>query len=304
MHHPFRHEALPYTGMSRFVSSSVTMLRDALDRDERPLIFAEPDRLANVRDELGPDLDGVTLIPTHEHGRNPSRLLTMMHSFVLSGDDRRTTALLDSALPSHYSAPRVQETQMSDAVLNLKALYGWPLSVVCLFDVAELDESAAAEMRRNHAVIRGETDDNEDFDPDRVRTLYGRPLPPAPRNARVLEVADAHLGEMRHVVHDAALGMGIAPDRVDDLVLAVNEIVTNSLRHADGRPTLRIWSDGSAAISEISDGGWLADPLLGRLAPDPARSSGRGLWLAHHLCDLVQIRSSSNGTVVRLFVDC
>jgi anti-sigma regulatory factor (Ser/Thr protein kinase) len=304
MHHPFRHEAMPYSGTAQFVSSSVTMLRDALDRDERPLILAEPERLAHVRDALGPDLEGVTLVPTHEHGRNPSRLLTMMQSFVLGGDDRRTTALLDPALPARVSVARSQEVQLSDAVLNVEALHGWPLSVVCLFDVADLDDAATAEMRRCHAVVRGEVEDNEDFDPAHVRTLYGAALPLPAGGARSLEIAGAHLAEMRQIVHDAALGMNISPDRVDDLVLAVNEIVTNSLRHAGGRAMLRIWADGVSAVCEVTDAGWLEDPLVGRLAPDPARANGRGLWLAHHLCDLVQIRSSPAGTVVRLYVDC
>ena len=30
---------------------------------------------------------------------------------------------------------------------------------------------------------------------------------------------------------------------------------------------------------------------------------GRGLWLVHQLCDLVQLRTSATGTVVRMSVD-
>ena len=37
----------------------------------------------------------------------------------------------------------------------------------------------------------------------------------------------------------------------------------------------------------------------GRMAPTPA---ARGLWLANRLCDLVQVRSGEQGTVVRLHV--
>jgi anti-sigma regulatory factor (Ser/Thr protein kinase) len=34
--------------------------------------------------------------------------------------------------------------------------------------------------------------------------------------------------------------------------------------------------------------------------PPLSDEGGRGLWLANQLCDLVQIRSGENGTVVRL----
>ncbi|WP_375490605.1 anti-sigma factor RsbA family regulatory protein [uncultured Jatrophihabitans sp.] len=303
MHHPFRHEAVPYAGTGQFVALAVTMLRDALDRDERPLLLAEPARLGDVRDALGPDADGVALVSTDEHGRNPSRLLTMMHSFMLAGDGRRTLALSEPTQPSQGSATRA-EAVLAENVLNASPLHGWAMSVVCMYDTESLDDDAITEMHRSHPVLRGEPVDNDEYEPYRLQKLYGSQLPPAPDAATTVEVVGHQLGRMREVVQSAALGWGVAPDRVDDLVLAVNEIVTNSIRHADGRATLRLWCDGRSAVCEVRDGGWLPDPLIGRLAPDPARANGRGLWLAHHLCDLVQIRSTTSGTVVRLFVDC
>jgi hypothetical protein len=39
---------------------------------------------------------------------------------------------------------------------------------------------------------------------------------------------------------------------------------------------------------------------VGRTPPSPDQRAGRGLWLANQLCDLVQIRSTEAGTVVRL----
>jgi hypothetical protein len=41
-------------------------------------------------------------------------------------------------------------------------------------------------------------------------------------------------------------------------------------------------------------------PLADRERPLPDLSAPRGLWLANQLCDLVQIRSLPEGTVVRL----
>ena len=55
-------------------------------------------------------------------------------------------------------------------------------------------------------------------------------------------------------------------------------------------------------IGEVEDGGTITDPLAGRRRPAPGSTSGFGLWLAHQVCDLVQVRSTADGTLVRLRV--
>jgi anti-sigma regulatory factor (Ser/Thr protein kinase) len=89
-------------------------------------------------------------------------------------------------------------------------------------------------------------------------------------------------------------------ERVDDLVLAVNELASNSIHHGGGHGMMRMWREGDALLCEVSDGGRISEPLVGRVHPRPDQWSGRGLWLANQLCDLVQIRSSDAGSVVRL----
>jgi anti-sigma regulatory factor (Ser/Thr protein kinase) len=90
------------------------------------------------------------------------------------------------------------------------------------------------------------------------------------------------------------------PTRTEDFVLAANEIATNSVRYGGGRGVLRIWDEDDALVCEIRDAGLIDLPLAGRERPQPGQTSGFGLWLANHLCDLVQVRSDPAGTVVRL----
>jgi len=63
---------------------------------------------------------------------------------------------------------------------------------------------------------------------------------------------------------------------------------------------LHAWQDSRAVVLEVSDAGVIEDPLVGRVRADAWSESGRGLWMANRLCDLVQVRSSDNGTRVRL----
>jgi anti-sigma regulatory factor (Ser/Thr protein kinase) len=302
MRDPLRHEAAPYSGHEQFVSLTVSMLRDALDRDERSIFLDSQAKLDDVREALGPDADDVTLVATDEHGRNPARITTMLDSFRHGGDGRRALGVTENVAAGRRPAALV-EAQLAESVLNSPSLQAWRMSVVCLYDATALDAAALHEMRRSHPIVRGEDDDNDDYDARLLDELFTAPLPAAPAEAETLKIVGPRLMEMRDFVRRCATQSGIAPDRVDDLVLAANEIGTNSLRHAAGRFTVRVWSDGDSAVCEMQDNGIIRDPLIGRFAPSPDAASGRGLWLANHLCDLVQIRSVPPGTVVRLFVD-
>ncbi len=111
------------------------------------------------------------------------------------------------------------------------------------------------------------------------------------------------LGELRRTVGRLGAKAGLDAERIDDLVYAVNEVVTNSICHGEGRARVLVWFDATGVWCEVHDRGRITDPLVGRIAPRPGQASRRGLWLVNQLCDLVQVRSSSSGTFVRMFVE-
>ena len=105
---------------------------------------------------------------------------------------------------------------------------------------------------------------------------------------------------MRQVVANQAAAAGIPGERVSDLVLSVNELAANSVGYGGGSGLLRIWRSSDALVCEVCDRGHIDDPLVGRRQPTPRQARGRGVWLTNQLCDLVQIRWLSAGTVVRV----
>ena len=105
---------------------------------------------------------------------------------------------------------------------------------------------------------------------------------------------------LRDALLDRAVANGLAPRRANDLVLAAHEIATNSVRHGGGRGRLRLWREHDSLVCELTDHGHLADPLVGRARPVADGVAGYGLWMAYHLCDLVQLRALPPGTVIRL----
>src|SRR5262249_48232715 len=104
----------------------------------------------------------------------------------------------------------------------------------------------------------------------------------------------------RQVAATVAEARRLPVDRVEALALAVSEVASNSVRYGGGRGTLAVWDAPSGVVCDIWDTGQLHDPLVGRRRPVPDQFGGLGLWIANHLCDLVQVRSSPDGTQVRL----
>jgi anti-sigma regulatory factor (Ser/Thr protein kinase) len=105
-------------------------------------------------------------------------------------------------------------------------------------------------------------------------------------------------------VREWAAGTLLGADRTEYLVLAVNELATNSVSHGGGRGTLQMWQEDESLVCEVRDRGRIEEPLAGRTRPGPDQLSGRGLWLVNHVCDLVQIRTTPDGTVVRVQLHC
>lgn len=157
--------------------------------------------------------------------------------------------------------------------------------------------------RRSHPIVvdaAGQRDGARYAGPDHAVAVFGNGLPEPPARAQVLLFGPDDLPQVREVVLGQATRLGLAPERSAELVLAVHEAATNSLRYGGERGTLRVWQDSDGLVCEIRDAGRITQPLVGRTRPSLTDEGGRGLWLANQLCDLVQIRSSAAGTVVRL----
>ncbi|BCJ66515.1 ATP-binding protein [Polymorphospora rubra] len=108
--------------------------------------------------------------------------------------------------------------------------------------------------------------------------------------------------DLRHVVASCATAAGLAGQRLDDFVLAVNELITNAVRHGGGQGRLRLWSQQGTVLCEVSDagGGIAAERLDNRDRPAPHTAGGWGLWLADQLSDEMVVRTGPEGTTVRI----
>ena len=92
-------------------------------------------------------------------------------------------------------------------------------------------------------------------------------------------------------------------DRIEHLVFAVSEAVTNALTH--GRPPVRfrLWTAPDRIVATVTDrGDGPADPFAGLLPVTDTCSAGLGLWLTHQLCSHVTLDTTDDGFTIRLVV--
>ncbi len=86
---------------------------------------------------------------------------------------------------------------------------------------------------------------------------------------------------------------------IDDLLLVVNELCGNAIRHGGGQGRVRLWTDGFLMMCRVTDSGpGIAQAeAQGLIRPAPETAGGRGLWIARRLADL-RIDTGPSGTTV------
>ncbi|MEV4140367.1 ATP-binding protein [Dactylosporangium sp. NPDC049742] len=106
------------------------------------------------------------------------------------------------------------------------------------------------------------------------------------------------LGAVRSFVRTQALASGMSPTRTELLMLAVNELATNTLQHTTGGGRVSLWADDGQIVCDVVDQG----PPRAFPRPMPAVDAvrGRGLAIVERICDQVETVSGPDGTTVRL----
>lgn len=298
----FSHEAFFYGDAAGFVSGTLAFVEDGLAAGEDVMVALPAERLELLRSALGAGAPRVVLADMADMGRNPARIIPAWRAFVHAGRaSGRRVRVVGESIWNGRGAAEVVECQLHEVLLNV-AFDGPPAwRLLCPYDTVSLPADVLDEARRSHPYLHepGRSCPSDMFEPRAGSGLLTGELPERPAAARTLSFDADSLPEARSTV--AGWALEVLPEAAaTDLVLAVHEVAANSVRHGGGNGRLHCWRDGDAFVCEVHDRGMLPRPLLGRETPPVDGEVGRGLWLANQLCDLVQLRTSVDGTVVRL----
>jgi anti-sigma regulatory factor (Ser/Thr protein kinase) len=297
----FAHEALFHRGEEEFLAGVLPFIAEALEREEPVMVAVSGERCALLAGALGGDAAAVAFADMRELGANPARLIPAWQRF-LDGHPPSARAVrgIGEPLWSGRSAAELDECDRHEQVVNAVFGRGRPWRMLCSYDRAALSEAALRAAELSHPLTRsqGRSIANAAFRP--AADPFAGELPAPAVEPRTLRFAAGGLADVRDAVK-AWASTALPPARAADLVLAVNELASNSLLHGGGSGELSMWMEGSTLMCEISDGGCITAPLAGRAEPHPGQLSGRGLWMANQICDLVRIRSAPGaGTTVRV----
>jgi anti-sigma regulatory factor (Ser/Thr protein kinase) len=307
----FHHEALLHTGMASLVAAAAPPMRAAVARGEPVLVLVDTATSELLRGSLGTFADGVRFGDMRALGRNPARLIPAWREFVdeFATAGRPVLGLNESLWPGRDAAAIV-ECLHHEALLAAAFTDDPAFRLLCAYDASRLGPTTlAAAMAIHPFVSRVDGVEGPDagpragvaaIGPAAPDDLLAESLPDRPAGAQEYLFDERGLSDVRQFVEAFATDAGLNGDARRDLVLAANELATNSVRHAGGTGTARVWVDGEGVVCEVADGGRITDPLVGRRRPGQTAPGGRGLWMVNQLCDLVQIRSSPAGTVVRV----
>ncbi len=302
--HGFRHEVILHgDGADGFVRQTMPLIEEAIEREGPVLIAVSIDRIARLQEALGAQAARVEFADVRRLGANPARLIPAWREFLRVNRFSTGGEALGIGEPlwQGRSAAEIDECWRHEALLNL-AFGGSarPWRLLCPYDLDALDDHVLEAAQVCHPLVSGPHGARRSEHYRRgVRPFDGR-LEEPPTGADELVFAAADLGRIRRRLTSWARVEGLAPDAAEDLVLAVDEIATNSIRHGGGSGRLRMWRAGRSLLCEVCDEGEMRDPLLGRVQPGEEAACGRGMWIVNQLCDLVQIRSSPAGSQIRL----
>lgn len=302
----FRHEALLYAGEDEFVARLDPFVREGLVAGEAVMVAVSDRKIGRLREALGPAAADVTFADMDDLGGNPGRIIHAWHEFAEPHlrSERRVRGV-GEPISAARSADELVECQRHEELLNIAFGSGPGWTLVCPYDTATLDSDVIAECRCSHPHVRekGVTEASGKYRGlEAISEPFAAPLPEPDAAPDELAFDVSHLVDVRRSVAGAARRAHLDDDRAQDLIVAVHEVAANSVRHGGGTGLLRTWDGGAGVMCEIRDAGVITEPLAGRLRPPDATNGGHGMWLANQLCDLVQVRSSQAGTIVRLLV--
>jgi anti-sigma regulatory factor (Ser/Thr protein kinase) len=296
------HQVLVYEDAKQFLAEIVPFVQEGIDRGEPILTIATEANTSALRGALGSSAADVRFVePAHWYD-SPGRTMAACYRYLQeSRDGHERVRVIGEPVWTGTNPLETAGWKRFEASLNL-AFAASPAWMICSYDRRSVPAAVVADARRTHPELYGGHKSADFTDLTDFFAELDTNLDPAPEGAYTSAAFDGDPAPVRRFAAEQAAWLGMSAPHSDDLVLAVNEVTTNAIRHGAGHGRVRIWREDRHVVCEVFDPGHAKGVLTGFVPPDPTSEGGHGLWITRQLCDLVEIRTAPAGTTVRLYV--
>jgi anti-sigma regulatory factor (Ser/Thr protein kinase) len=302
------HQALVYASDEEFLDYTVPFVNSGLAAGDRVLVVTNRHNLDLL--EAHTPTTGQPSLDMHDSATwysTPSRTLTAFDDYAQDQEraERRVRILGESVRGDGVLLERAW--QRYESLLNL-TFEDRHVTLACPYrsELLTARQTNELDYTHHHTTITGHRhastifQETADFIARRDSAPLMRPEQTAVHRT---DFAIATLGEVRSLVARSADAAGVPPRQIPDLLVAMNEVTANAVRHGGGRGRLRTWYEPEFVVFEVDDDGTQEpSPLAGHIRPDAShpRAGGMGLWMARQLTDMLEVRHGP-GWVVRIY---
>jgi anti-sigma regulatory factor (Ser/Thr protein kinase) len=286
------HDSAFYSSDDELLDLVMPFLTDGVKAGEPTLVAFGETNERLVRSELD-DTTGITFLPGAGQYANPARTIKsyreMLAQHVAEGAEQ--IRIVGDVPHPGVGVPWDWWCRYETAVNE--AYQEFPVWGLCPYDTRITPPDVLDDVVRTHPFI--DQTPNPGYGKgtrETTRPAFGPPdyelIDPTPSDARIvtLEAAGA-----------------VAPDRVDDLVFAASEAVTNAICHGLPPTRLRLWVNGPQVVVAVTDQGEGPRTALAGLMPMvDTKSAGLGLYITHLTCDYVSLTRDAEGFTVTIVV--
>lgn len=298
------HTALLYEGDRDFLDATVPFLEEGFDDGTPALVMLPRARYELIESRLASSAGSLlTLVRAEEAAQNPAWIIPAIVDFASPHlAEGRAVRGVGEPVYAARTRPEIIECERHESLLDLALAGAGRYDMLCPYDVGALAPDAVDVARRTHGHLHwcGSVAASDAY-VGSIPTQLSDPLPAPPPSATTVRFSGDDAWAIRRRLAESAAQAGLDGERLEDLTVVVSEALGNSIEHGGGGGEIAWWAEADRFLCEIRDRGTIADPLVGRVRPAPIRGNGRGMWLMHQLCDLVQIRVfGSDQKVIRL----
>ena len=296
------HTSLFYDSARHYADEAGGFLREGLESGHRGLVMAPPHRVDELRSALGRDADEVTYVEDTVAYAPQWNVYRVLLDFAADAPDVRSCVVAEQQMAGRTPVEVVDYHRL-EAAINL-VFADRDVDLLCPYDTTALPDHLLEIGLHSHGSLRadGRRTPNTRFgDPADLLAGLATVVRPPPEATTLVCASRAAVSGARRLVHALGADAGLDPDAVDDVALAVTEVLTNALLHGEPPALLHVYDEHDTWVCHVQDSGLAPiDPLIGLLPPDEPSDHGYGLWLARQLCAAVDVGSDASGTHVRL----